>query len=387
MDQVIHDTLATDKQGLADFPIAGLNAGTIKVTVTARDCLPYRGTINVTGQSYLGPTIPSGLAAVEGGDSTGVPGQHAPCTSQHLYDAALLGDVESGLIRTLFLRRDGLSTKSFTAHRFTCDVSLATRGVPGRAAWSTTSYKANRGTNFTRLLSGHTVDFGAEPRPQNPPAPYSVMLPLKTPIQYTKGSNLLVQFDLAGTGSHTWPADAQPYFDYNPGVKYSRGCPAGRPLAGRAPYPDGSQKLFWQWDSGAGYSRPALGLLGTSNRAWGFFIIPLPLSFLGAPGCYLNTNPLHAFGGTTDPSGVSGRYRVELAVPNRPDLAGTTLYAQTLVVKQGCNALDLMASEGLALTLPTLRPALQLATHGVTPPFGDKPRFVAHKGLVLKLGM
>jgi hypothetical protein len=264
---------------------------------------------------------------------------------------------------------------------------LATQGVPGRDRWSTTSYQANRGTNFARLLTGHTVDFGAEPRPANPPAPYTVMLPLTTPIQYTQGSNLLVQFDLAGTGSHTWLADAQPYFDYSPGVKYGQGCPAGRALQGRAPYPDGRQKLFWQWDSGAGYSQPALGILGTNNRAWGFFIIPLPLSFMGAPGCYLNTNLVAGFGGTTDATGVSGRYRVELAVPNRPDLAGTTLYAQTLVVKQGHNPLGLTASEGLELTLPSLRPALELSTHGVTPPFGDKPRFIEYRGLVLKLGM
>ena len=120
------------------------------VTVTAKDYRPYQGSITVTSGGKAA-VIPSGLAVKEGSSERHVPTRYAPNRSQHIYDASLLKDLSSGSIKGILLRRDGVLTNPFVAHKFIFDVHLGSAGVPGAGKWSAQSYKANQG-NDCRLV-------------------------------------------------------------------------------------------------------------------------------------------------------------------------------------------------------------------------------------------
>ncbi len=368
--------------------------GPMLVTVTARDRRPYLGSISVTSG---GAVIPDGLERAEGSTYRHIPSRYAPNRCQHLYDASILKGVSSGYIKGVEMRRDGRITTSFQAHKYYFDVHLSSLGVKSAAYWNKTSYKANRGLDYTLVLGRTLVNFPATPKPAVPPAPFTVKVPFKRFFRYYKGRNLLVQFDVSpasgSTASYLWYADAQYYSSSGTGhaaVKYGKGCPPGRTLYGYAPPINGTSKLYWYWYSGGGYSTPAMAILGVSKTKFLGFPLPFPLAGIGAPGCWLNCDIAAAFPGTTDPSGVNGRYRVDLPVPYNPVFAGATVYGQTFVFKKGFNYAGLMASEGLQFKLGSYVkpvPALQLYTYGVAPPFPDKPRFFYNCGLVLKLDM
>jgi len=155
----------------------------------------------------------------------------------------------------------------------------------------------------------------------------------------------------------------------------------------RAPPINGTSRLYWYWYSGAGYKLPAMAVLGVSNRIWGKMRLPFSLSPFGAPGCYLNTDYVVGFPGTTHSFGVKGLYRVDIPVPRQPALQGARVYGQTLVAYPGLNAANLGASEGLQFTLGTIPPPLpfrQLYTYNSA--INDRPKYSYDCGLVLQLG-
>lgn len=387
-----------DAAGKAVFTASIAAAGTILVTVTASDHLPYLGKIQANGPSAPATIVPDGLGAREGSGASQHPCRFAPARSQHLYDPGILMGLGSGTIKTLRLRRDGTSAAAFVAHALDLTVHLSSRGVPAARDWSRASYSANRGSDWTLALQAATVHYAAEPQPAPAPAPFSVLIPLASSFPYEKGRPLLVQFDCAdrpgGTGDYFWLADGEDFS--GPGAApgtwaaYATGCPPGRLLLASVPAVAGLEPLALTWYSGAGYGIPALWAIGTTDTAWGPLPLPFPLAAFGAPGCHLLADWALVLPGATDPAGAAGRFRAEAPVPHDPAFAGARLHAQCFVLDRTFNPAGLMASEGVRLYLGGYAPpppALELYTYNETAPFSDAPKYFLHTGLVLEVGM
>lgn len=90
----------------------------------------------------------------------------------------------------------------------------------------------------------------------------------------------------------------------------------------------------------------ALAILGTSNRKWGSFTLPLDLGSLGAPRCKLNVEPLFFF----VMKNTSGTAKLGFPLPNDAGLAGATLYMQGMAT-DSTNALRLVFSNGGGLAI------------------------------------
>ena len=87
----------------------------------------------------------------------------------------------------------------------------------------------------------------------------------------------------------------------------------------------------------------ALVLCGVSRTIWSGVKLPLDLAPIGAPGCFLRTDPVLAippfFGG------------VDINLPNNPDLLGARVYHQGLVVDPPANQAGLALSNALEVTV------------------------------------
>jgi hypothetical protein len=95
----------------------------------------------------------------------------------------------------------------------------------------------------------------------------------------------------------------------------------------------------------------ALCFLGFSNASWWGTPLPLPLGFLGLPGCALEISPdfVAAVATTSAPSG--GRATVTITLPFIPGLVGNSFYAQWYVVDPGPSPLPGAMTRGLSATI------------------------------------
>ena len=78
---------------------------------------------------------------------------------------------------------------------------------------------------------------------------------------------------------------------------------------------------------------PALLVLGESSTTWNNVPLPIDLSVLSMPGCYLRVSAdVSAFTWTSGPTS-KGRAAIPMLIPNVPALAGATFHAQWLVLE------------------------------------------------------
>lgn len=87
----------------------------------------------------------------------------------------------------------------------------------------------------------------------------------------------------------------------------------------------------------------ALLTIGLSNTVHGTTPLPLDLTFVGAPGCFLRTSLGASAWTVTD---ANGNGSVALAFPNSGALIGQHFYDQWLVASSGVNALGFIVSNG-----------------------------------------
>ncbi len=345
--------------------------------------------------------IPYGFARKEAPSSYGSRMSFTPSRHMFIYAPSALKGLSRGTYRNLALRRDGLDSKPFVKHTYKVSIWAATRGVPSPAAVDPTSYARNAGKDYTRIFQPKAVQFPADPRPINPPAPFTVKFPLDRPILYLKpGGPLLLDFLVESrrnqVENNRWAPDcdlADPASGKLPGTfsLFGKGCPQGLKLSASVPPVNGVSRLGIYWYSGGGYNTPAFVVLGNSNSNWAGTILPLDLRGIGAPGCHAYCNGLLFFPGRTDPNGTNGRYRVDILPPHTPALAWTSLYAQVFVLDKTYNPAGIRASEGLRITLGSFDanpkvPYRALYTYrlGAYTPIPDKPKFSGFQGLVVQ---
>lgn len=139
-------------------------------------------------------------------------------------------------------------------------------------------------------------------------------------------------------------------------ISFGAGCPGagsfvpvastsgGLPLAGNGAWTQNLTKC----SSG----RAAAFTIGSSNTTWGTFSLPLDLTFVTMPGCFLLVEPLVVIGTTTSGGGPgAGSASVPLPLPPVTNYVGYSAYGQWLV-DDPASPLNgkLAASQGLWFT-------------------------------------
>jgi hypothetical protein len=87
--------------------------------------------------------------------------------------------------------------------------------------------------------------------------------------------------------------------------------------------------------------------MGLSDQAYGGTPLPISLASIGMPTCFLNVEPQVTVAAI--PSG--GVASVSLAIPNSPQLIGTSLFHQAFSFVSGANPLNLLASDSMRATI------------------------------------
>jgi hypothetical protein len=90
---------------------------------------------------------------------------------------------------------------------------------------------------------------------------------------------------------------------------------------------------------------PAILIAGTSNTQYLFLPLPLPLGYLGAPGCDLSVAPMNLIDRMTDGTG-----HAEVDLYLNPFLVDPTVYLQWVVFDPTLNAAGLGTTAGAALS-------------------------------------
>lgn len=116
-------------------------------------------------------------------------------------------------------------------------------------------------------------------------------------------------------------------------------------------HPSGNPAISGSFTLGVTYVRPsttAFLFLGASNTNWAGLALPLDLGPFGAPTCFLR-----AAGDAVVPVAIdaAGTGSVTLSIPNGAWLVNADLFAQVLPLDPGSNALDLVASNSLRVTI------------------------------------
>jgi len=96
---------------------------------------------------------------------------------------------------------------------------------------------------------------------------------------------------------------------------------------------------------------PAFLMLGASSTSWNQFSLPLELSPIGMPGCWLRTSPDVVAAATTVGPPGKGRASVALSIPNDPLLAGQSLFAQWFVLEPAGATQPAATTRALRITI------------------------------------
>lgn len=112
--------------------------------------------------------------------------------------------------------------------------------------------------------------------------------------------------------------------------------------------PDRGQVLSLGARLGTNVTATIFTFLGASNTQWGATQLPLELTFLNAPGNWLNISPDYLLGSAPNSGGIG---TVPVTIPTTPGLAGQILYSQSVVYDPLANGLGLVFSEGFVITI------------------------------------
>lgn len=299
--------------------------------------------------------IPPQRATTEGNASSALPFALVGGRVQQVYDGAAIARA-AATITSLSFRRDGGMR-----------VSSPGRRIP--ALKLTFGYAANSPTtmvrNFARNRKGtQTVVFnGAYALPPQQPGrgvgPFNITIKANQPFRYLRAQgDFLAEIEMPGNSGNRlfyYLHDAEKSTTVQAGFK--KFGTAG-PFQGGDSYelvsdatvlkPGGAVTLTAR---GLKRAYPALGAFGFSNSQWGAFRLPLDLRGAGAAGNFVYVSldlllplPLQQSGSTFQGSSKVG-------IPSDPAFAGGVLFGQAIFFDPPSNALDLVFSNGVEMTI------------------------------------
>jgi hypothetical protein len=247
-------------------------------------------------------------------------------------------------ISALVLRADTLQFAPVPV-QLDVNVTLASQGVPLPTAVDPTSYAANLGPSPALVLPTQRVTLPAGPGA-------FIVLPFATQFAYQNGAPLLVRIEFSpvvqpGIENPTWLVDAHDLptgFWGTLGTTSGPACPApGRWRVSSHPFED---EIAFLWDTTpAAAGAPAFLFFGTDSQHFGGIALPMPLGWIGAPGCALQTSVDALYLTSPVLGGGFATVYAGLPLPRDPGFVGTSLHAQAMLLDPAANAAGLRMSE------------------------------------------
>ncbi len=308
--------------------------------------------------------VPKGFAKAEGNSYHWMIGQYDLCRAQQIFSKAAMGGTPFAM-KSIKLRRDGSRTSTFEAHKGYIQVFVSNRNVdpPSQCGFG---WDYNHGPDKTLVMKKRIINWGVEPKPAVPPAPFKVTFPFDKFFAY-KGKAFVIEWISDYTVkppakyAYNWVTDAELYSSgwtsYNAIKPTNIGKSCRPPGAtrdpanyGYYPYP-GSPFWFYSYWRINKANIPVVLFLGTSDKKWAGLTLPFDLTPLGAKGCNIYVNMVQAYVSKTD---MNGRADFLLgAVPPDPALSGQSFYNQQFAFDPTFNALGMVSTWGRKYTVGT----------------------------------
>jgi hypothetical protein len=226
-------------------------------------------------------------------------------------------------------------------------LTVASAGVPLPEDASKSSFAQNRGSaSQTMVFPGvvfPAVSLGV---------PAVVSLPLSSPFVRHAGQPLLVEMDyevvsVAGGGFPQWAVETHVYpptFWLPTEQVLGTSCANGVMMAHVKRLWPPEERAEWRFFSDRPTGTPSVLLLGLSDQHYGVLPLPIPLDYLGAPGCSLqvSVDDAHLVLGTLTGFSPPTMFFAATVLPRDPVFAGTRISGQFAILAPGLNPAGLV---------------------------------------------
>jgi hypothetical protein len=280
--------------------------------------------------------VPNGYESLEGTSAARTPFGWTSGRVQYLVDGAQLCS-SAAVVTELQLRLDGgnFNVDVPTAKTFQCRIDAYE--VPVTPATMSATWTTNIGAAAPQTLYDGSLIVPAAARILPYPNPWTLAIPLQTPLVYLRANgNLLLDVTVTGGSGDTWPADGFFFHATEARGEVTRifedaACAVGgSALALDVPQLAGNGvvgnalNVVHTTPAGASPAPFVYHALGVDNRQTGGVPLPIPLAALGAPGCSLHVDPLL---GTLVPAAAGG---VAWLLPTTPSAVGVPVFTQAI---------------------------------------------------------
>ena len=297
--------------------------------------------------------VPPGYATKEGGSYHWMVGRYTLGRAQQVIPKKFLPS-NPLVIKSFKMRRDGTRTTAYEAHKIDIEVYMSNNPNTDPPTGYSMVFESNHGPDKTKVMNKKTINWPAEPKPTNPPAPFKILFPFDKPFSF-KAKALVIDWILTRNSAspkkyYYWYVDAVYHGWYSNGPKTNTpvtkgtGCPTNYSNYGYYPYVGGRLWLY-------GYSRvnkkklPGFMIIGSNDKTYGGINLPFDLTPLGAPGCKLYIDVVTTFASFTDPQSSTGYIFFRMGcIPNDKIFEGAKFYCQQLVLDPSYNALGVRMS-------------------------------------------
>ena len=322
-------------------------------------------------QSLL--VLPGSHLAREGSTGTNVPfGRGTPVRVQCAYDPLLFaGPV---VVTHVALRLDGNTTAA--GKQVDCELRMSTM-VPTLVNIGA-DFAGNRGGDETVVLPRQLLALPAQTVASSP-SPFLPPIALATPFPFDpRGGALLLEIVVFGQPPGAFTLDATWVCD-SPEVLFGPlPCTpaAGLPLRVES----ATTQVMWgrPWIVRTLDAPPGTLVtlvLGTMESGrWSGVDLPFDLAPLGAPGCFIATDPMASFFQTTAGDGTAS---FTFAIPNVPWAIGSWLRFQAGAMLASANALGVVTSQAKKVQVCGFEPVARVWTSDLTAAIGVRELGVA----------
>lgn len=306
---------------------------------------------SLLAQTTTPAVIPAAYAAVESPGSSTFPFAPAAGRVQQILRGS---EITTGaeFIKSLAYRRDLDRQFPFQAIKI-ANASIEIGNCSLNPEKMSNSFNANRTAQMTQVFSG-TLDIPTTMPSSSPPAPFAIKFGWSSGVLFAGVSNnLLVDLRMPGkpSGNNAYWFDAA----VHGGVVRTYGAPCSfkLPQAYEFSIDPGGLKTGGQFRAECGVfsaAMPGTLIIGASDTSYAGASLPLNLTAIGAPACFLHTSMDVLLPFNTRQSGFTHASTYSVGIPNNPAFANLQLYAQPYYIEKGANPLDLVSLEAIAFT-------------------------------------
>jgi len=304
------------------------------------------------GHAQTTKVVPAAAATSDGSSSTPYFSGYGSGRAQQVILGKKLAP-NTALIREVALRADGSNLQTVPGRSFT-NLKFYLGVTDKSPSTMSTTFASNRTSVYKLMFSG-AMNLPAQNATTRP---FNIRWKLSAPYLYRAADgNLLLEWEVPGQptksnyflDTHADSATPGQFKAYGPAGKFAASesytvtCPnpAGLAPGGKAEFMTASFKKNY----------PAIVAWGFSDKFYGPLPLPFDLTTLGAPGNALNCSIDLALPLVMQAGRGGWEARSALPIPYHPWFNGFQIFAQAIFVDQPSNALGLVFSQGLQLTV------------------------------------